>query len=270
MEDKTHESKQFPTETHMLAAERQRQILDRVRLGGTVRTTELANDFAVTEETIRRDLDYLGRRGHLRRTHGGAMDVSVPLGELSQLEREARNLDQKLSIARETARLISPGETILLDASTTALELAGQLPNGMPLRVVTYSLAVVERLAAREDVELVQLGGIYEARGRRFSGMITESALRLLKIDRFFFSGAGLDPDQGVSEPNQEQARLKRLMVEQSAWNCALIDHSKLGVKADHFFATPTDLDVVVTDRDAKSYVKTQLKSPPYELRFAR
>jgi DeoR/GlpR family transcriptional regulator of sugar metabolism len=129
---------------------------------------------------------------------------------------------------------------------------------------------VVERLAARDDVELIQLGGSYEARGRRFSGMITESALRLLKIDRFFFSGAGLDPAQGVSEPSPEQARLKRMMIEQSAWNCALLDHSKLGVKADYFFATPADLDVVVTDRDSKAYAKTHLKSPPYDLRFAR
>ncbi|TAE76161.1 MAG: DeoR/GlpR transcriptional regulator [Verrucomicrobia bacterium] len=254
----------------MLAAERQRQILDRVRHDGTVRTADLARDFAVTEETIRRDLDYLGRRGHLRRTHGGAMDVTMPLGELSQSEREARHLEEKVAIARETSRLLAPGETILLDASTTALELAGQLPAGMPLRVVTYSLAVVERLAANDDVELVQLGGRYEPRGRRFSGMLTESALRLLKIDRFFFSGAGLDPAQGVGEPNHEQARLKRQMVEHAAWNCALIDHSKLGVKADHFFATPADLDVVITDRDSKSYIKSHLKNPPYELRFAR
>ena len=73
----------------MLAAERQRQILDRVRRDGTVRTADLASDFAVTEETVRRDLDLLGRRGHLRRTHGGAMDSTAPLGELSQSEREA-------------------------------------------------------------------------------------------------------------------------------------------------------------------------------------
>ena len=125
-------------------------------------------------------------------------------------------------------------------------------------------------LAGRGDLELVQLGGTYEARGRRFSGMLTESALRLLKIDRFFFSGAGIDPSQGISEPNPEQARLKRMMIELSAWNCALVDHSKLGVKADHFFATPQDLDVVVTDRDSKAYAKTYLKDPPYELKFAR
>lgn len=254
----------------MLAAERQRQILDRLRRDGIVRTAELAQDFAVAEETIRRDLDYLGRRGHVRRTHGGAMDPGASLGELSQSEREARNLDEKIAIARETARLILPGETILLDASTSALELAGHVPENLPLRVVTYSVAVVERLAGRDDLELVQLGGTYDPRGRRYSGMLTESALRLLKIDRFFFSGAGIDPAQGVSEPNPEQARLKRMMIEQSEWNCALIDHSKLGVKADHFFALPQDLDVVVTDREAKAYAKSYIKNPPYELRIAR
>lgn len=254
----------------MLAAERQRQILDRLRRDGTVRTTELAKDYSVTEETIRRDLDYLARRGQVRRTHGGAMDASASLDELSQSEREARNLEEKISIARETAQLILPGETVLLDASTSALELAGQIPGNLPLRVVTYSVAVVERLAGRDDLELVQLGGTYDPRGRRFSGMLTESVLRLLKIDRFFFSGAGIDPVQGVSEPNPEQARLKRMMIEQSMWNCALIDHSKLGVKADHFFALPQDLDVVVTDRESETYAKSHLKNPPYELRIAR
>jgi DeoR family L-fucose operon activator len=254
----------------MLAAERQRQILDRLRRDGTVRTTELAKDYSVTEETIRRDLDYLARRGQVHRTHGGAMDASAPLDELSQSEREARNLEEKISIARETAQLILPGETVLLDASTSALELAGQIPGNLPLRVVTYSVAVVERLAGRDDLELVQLGGTYDPRGRRFSGMLTESVLRLLKIDRFFFSGAGIDPVQGVSEPNPEQARLKRMMIEQSTWNCALIDHSKLGVKADHFFALPQDLDVVVTDRESETYAKSHLKNPPYELRIAR
>ena len=81
----------------MLAVERQRQILERVRRDGTVRTAELAKEFEVTEQTIRRDLDYLGRRGHVRRTHGGAMDASAPLGELSQSEREARKLEEKIA-----------------------------------------------------------------------------------------------------------------------------------------------------------------------------
>ncbi len=254
----------------MLAAERQRRILDLARRDGTVRTTDLARDFGVTEETIRRDLDLLGRRGHLRRTHGGAMDASAMLAEPSYTERQARQLEEKIAIAREAVKLLSPGDTILLDASSTALELASHLPDGMPLRVITYSLAVVERLAAREDVEMIQLGGIYEPRGRRFSGLLTESSLRALRVDRFFFSGGGLDPVRGISEPNPEQARIKRLSLEHSAWNCALIDHSKLGVQTDFFFAAPSEIDAVVTDRGAKHFAKTHLKSTPYDLRIAR
>lgn len=255
----------------MLAAERQRKILERVRRDGTVRTTDLARDFVVTEETIRRDLDLLGRRGHLRRTHGGAMDATAPLGELSQSERESRQLDEKIAIGREAVRLICPRETILLDASTTALEFADQLPEDVPVRVVTYSLAVIERLASRDsNLELIQLGGTYEARGRRFSGMLTESALRALRIDRFFFSGGGLDPVRGVSEPNPEQARLKRMMLQHAEWSCALLDHTKLGVQTDFYFAAAEELDVVVTDRGAKIYSKSHLKDVPYDLKFAR
>ena len=254
----------------MLAAERQRRILELARKNGTVRTTELAGDFEVTEETIRRDLDFLARVGHLRRTHGGAMDSAVALGELSQSEREARQLEEKVAIGKEAASLVKEGETLLLDASSTALEFASQLPDGMPLRVVTYSLAVVERLAAREDIELIELGGSYERRGRRFSGMLTEAALRMLRIDRFFFSGGGFDAKLGVGEPNPDQAALKRMMLEHANWSCALMDSSKLGAPTDHFFAKPDELGAMVCDKGGKTFARKHLIVTPFDLHFGR
>lgn len=254
----------------MLAAERQRRILEFARKNGTVRTTELAGDFQVTEETIRRDLDFLARVGHLRRTHGGAMDSTVSIGELSQSEREARQLEEKVAIGREAAGLVKEGETLLLDASTTALEFASQLPDGMPLRVVTYSLAVVERLTAREDIELIELGGTYERRGRRFSGLLTETTLRMLRIDRFFFSGGGFDPKLGVGEPNPSQAAFKRMVLEHANWSCALIDSTKLGAPTDHFFAKPEELDAVITDKGGRSFAKKHFAATPYELHFGK
>jgi DeoR/GlpR family transcriptional regulator of sugar metabolism len=252
----------------MLAAERQRRLLELARKNGTVRTTDLAADFNVTEETIRRDLDFLARLGHLRRTHGGAMDTVSSLSELSQSERESRQLEEKIAIGREAATLVKEGETLLLDASTTALEFASQLPNGMQLRVISYSLAVIERLANREDVEVIQLGGSYERRGRRFSGMQAEMALRTLRVDRFFFSGGGYHPTLGIGEPNPDQSRFKRMMLEHSAWNCALIDHTKMGVVNDQFFAKPEDLNAMVCDQAAKPYAKKHLKNAPFELHF--
>jgi len=254
----------------MLPAERQSRILKLARRDGTVRTIDLAKEFEVAEETIRRDLDLLARLGHLRRTHGGAMDTSAPLAELPYSERQARQLDEKIAIAREATRFLMAGETILLDASSTALELASNLPLGLPLRIVSYSLPVVERLAGQDAIELVQLGGTYEARGRRYSGQLTELALRALRIDRFFYSGAGLDPVRGVSEPNPEQSRLKRVMIEHSEWNCALIDHTKLGKQADFFFARPEEIDQVITDREGQVFASRLPARPGFQLACSR
>jgi len=254
----------------MLAVERQHRILEIARREGTVRTTELANSFSVTEETIRRDLDLLTRRNQLRRTHGGAMDVARSMDELSQSERETRQLDEKRMIARYASGLVMEGETLLLDASTSALEMASWLPERVGLRVVTYSLAVVERLAGRDGVDLVQLGGVYERRGRRFSGMLTEMALRSLRIDRFFFSGGGFDPVLGVGEPNPDQARLKRMMLEHAAWSCALLDFTKLGASTDNYFARPEEFQVLITDPGGEDFVKNHIKNPTFEMHFSR
>ena len=255
-----------PTNNHMIAAERQRRILDLARREGTVRTTQLAQDFNVTEETIRRDLDFFARKGHLRRTHGGAMDASVALGELPQSERETRQLEEKISIGREATKLIGSGETLLLDASSTALEFASQLPSDLNLRVVTYSQSVVDRLAVRDDIEVVQLGGSFDRPGRRYHGFLTEAALRMLRIDRFFFSGGGFNPGLGIGEPNPDQARLKRMMLEHSLWNCVLMDHTKLGAMTDHFFAKPEELDAFVSDKSARSFSRTHFKEVPFEV----
>lgn len=254
----------------MLPVERQNRILKLARREGTVRTIDLARDFEVAEETIRRDLDFLSKRGHLKRTHGGAMDVSAPLAELPYLERETQQLEEKVAIAKDAASLLAAGETILLDTSSTALQLASHIPLGMPLRVVTHSVAVIERLMHQDDVELIQLGGIYEARGRRYSGSMTEMGVRSLKIDRFFYSGGGLDPVRGISEPNPEQARLKRVMLEHAIWNCLLIDHTKLGHQTDHFFARPEEVHSVITDTGGAAYAKEHLAKVPFEVRVAR
>ncbi|BCX49926.1 DNA-binding transcriptional regulator, DeoR/GlpR family [Haloferula helveola] len=248
----------------MLAAERHRSILTKARESGIVRTGELAREFGVAEETIRRDLDLLSKRGHLSRTHGGALDAASALTELSQNERETLQLHEKSRIATLAAGLVQSGETVLLDASSSALELAAKLPS--EIKVVTYSLSVIERLASRTDLELLQLGGTYEPRGRRFSGMLTENAVLSLRIDRFFFSGRGFDLQHGISEPNPDQARLKTLMLRHAGWSCALIDHTKLGLRSDYNFARPGDFDSLVTDPKSKAFFRGKTRSLPFKL----
>ncbi|QTN31086.1 DeoR/GlpR transcriptional regulator [Akkermansiaceae bacterium] len=241
----------------MLAIERQRRILETAKRERTVRTQELAAILKVTEETVRRDLDALSRQGLLRRTHGGAADISIILDELSQSDRETRQADEKSAIAKLAAKHIKDHETIMLDASSTALELARHLPSGKSLRVVTYAHSVVEKLAIRSDIELILLGGTYEPKGRRFRGMLTEIGIRALRIDRFFFSGGGYHETRGVGEPSAEEARLKATIIAHADWKCAIMDHTKLGRVTDHFFAKPSEIDLFITDAKGADFCKS-------------
>ena len=105
----------------MLALERHRKILEIAKRDGAVRTQPLAALLDVTEETVRRDLDSLSRQGLLHRTHGGATEVSMVIRELSRSEREAKQEKEKEVIAKLAVRHIGENETLLLDASSTAL-----------------------------------------------------------------------------------------------------------------------------------------------------
>ena len=241
----------------MLAIERQRRILEKAKKNGTVRTQELASILEVTEETVRRDLDVLSRRGQLKRTHGGAADVSVILDELPAGERETQQLNEKSAISKMAMKHVGENETIMLDASSTALEFARHLPAGRSLRIATYSHDIIDRLSMRRDIELILLGGIYEPKGRRYTGMIAEMAIRSLKIDRFFFSGSGYQPDRGIGEPNPEEARTKSLIVSLATWKCAMLDHTKLGRLTDNYFVTPEDIDLLITDKEGAAFCKT-------------
>lgn len=250
----------------MLALERHRKILEIAKRDGAVRTQSLAVLLNVTEETVRRDLDGLARQGQLHRTHGGATEISMVIREFSRSEREGKQTEEKQAIAKAAVRHIGENETLMLDASSTALEFARHLPEKLNLRVVTYAIGVVEMLAIRNDIEVILLGGIHDPKAGRFQGMLTEMGVRALRIDRFFFSGGGFDPSLGIGEPNPEEARLKATIIAHARWKCAMLDHTKLGRKTDHYFVKPDQIDLLVTDSKGRDFCeKGKLKGIAYE-----
>jgi len=260
-------SKPKKRKNHMLALERHRKILEIAKRDGAVRTQSLSVLLSVTEETVRRDLDSLARQGLLHRTHGGATEISMVIREFSRSERESKQTAEKESIAKLAVRHIGENETLMLDASSTALEFARHLPEKLNLRIVTYAIGVVERLAVRTDIEVILLGGIHDPKGGRFQGMLTEMGVRALRIDRFFFSGAGFDPSLGIGEPNPEEARLKATIIAHAGWKCAMLDHTKLGRITDHYFVRPDQIDLFVTDAAGADYCgKGNLKGIPCEV----
>ncbi len=249
----------------MLSSERQEAISGLVTKLGTVRTMVLAEEFAVTDETIRKDLVILEKRGELVRVHGGATRAERSREERPLTERQLVNREEKAAIARAAVGRIQPNETIFLDASSTALTLAEVLPD-MPLTVLTNAHPVFNVLEGRAQFDLICTGGLYESRSKSFIGLSAEAALKRYNIHRMFFSGNGLDLERGLSERNSRQAAFKERVIACSEDVVFLGDHTKIGEKSAFFFAKPGDLTCLVTDSGTDHSIIESLRGQGIEV----
>ncbi len=234
-------------QTQLLARERHREILNRVAEVGGVRVATLAQELAVTPETIRRDLEKLGSEGKLIRIHGGAMPIGNDRRELPLDVRGTVNLSQKRSIARYAVRFVSHGDVIALDASSTAREMSKVLPD-IPLTVVTNSIAVATALAERPEVRVISTGGLLDGPSLSYVGPIAEETLARFHIKKAFISCQGVDLLRGLSVTADEHAGIKRRMIDLAETVYLLADSTKFGRKAVEFFAPLSEVDVIVTD----------------------
>jgi DeoR/GlpR family transcriptional regulator of sugar metabolism len=246
---KKYPKKQRKTQT-VLAIDRQRRIIELLRKAGSLRTMDTAAELGVTDETVRKDFELLEKRGELIRTHGGASGPQRIREDLPFIERQAIRRNEKQAIARLAAGRIQANETIFLDASSTALTLAGFLPD-LPLTILTNALNVFTALSDRPNLDLICTGGLFDPKSKSFVGLTAEKSLQRYNIHRMFFSGNGIHLERGISESNARQAAFKERVVANSEDVVFLADHSKLGQKAAFFFAQIADLGCLITDRGA-------------------
>ena len=142
---------------------RREEILDLLGVRDELTVTELAERFAVTPMTVRRDLDALANEGRVTRTHGGAILAAPSVARFAFQERRLTRQAAKRAIARAAAERVEPGMTVILDTGTTTLELAKILVGVPDLRVLTTSLAIASALFAQKRMELILLGGTVSA-----------------------------------------------------------------------------------------------------------
>ncbi|MFD2258074.1 DeoR/GlpR family DNA-binding transcription regulator [Luteolibacter algae] len=244
----------------MLVSERQRKILQQVQSEGSVRTYELVELYGVSDETIRKDLKVLEQLGRLVRNHGGALRLAPERFELPLPERVAINEREKDLIALSAADLISPQETIFLDASSTVLRLADHLP-ALPLTVVTNAHHIVVSLAGRNDISLVCTGGTYENQSRSYTGPMAEDASRRFVIRTAFLGVDAFDPERGAMDLNHGHGVLKERLIERVDRVVVLADSSKLGIRSSYSFAEAGQIDILVTDEGAPPEIIARFES---------
>jgi len=244
----------------VFAEERQRMIVERVRQHGAVTVDELAQEFSVSAPTIRSDLARLESRGLVVRAHGGAVRAEGTLFEPSHDDRRVMRRAEKRAIARAAAEMVQSGETVLLDAGTTTLELALLLQNKRSLTVVTNSLANAMVLMDGGGVDVVMIGGQVQRRRRAALGPLAVRFLDGFRVDRAFMGFNGVDPDGGLTVVDFDAAEVKRRMMAIAAECIVIADSDKIGRVAFAAAAPIAQADVLITDSLARPDIVARMR----------
>jgi len=232
----------------MLPTQRRQAILAEIRAKNAVSAEALARRYAVSVETIRRDLRSLHSQGLLERVYGGATKPSVRSTEGSFTARSTRNIGRKQAIAALAASLVQAVETLILDVGTTALEVARALPESFRGRVLTNSVPVAMALSARDGVELLLCGGQVRPGDAACWGAHAEAFFSEFYADRAFLGSGGVHPDAGLTDYYPAEVIIRRTIIAHSAASYVLADSSKLGVIAVRRVCELSKLTAILTD----------------------
>jgi len=235
----------------MIAEARRREIAERLHAAGTVSVAEVETLFGVSPMTARRDLAELERRGVLRRTHGGAVLPQHAAHEDSFARRLEVASAAKRRLAEAALDVLTPGETVYLDSSTTSYFVALRLvESGVSATVLTNSLPIMELVFEQggPGVDLIGVGGTFRRLTRSFVGPFAVSTIRGHVADRLFLSVKGVSRNGALTDPDPLEAEVKRAMIEQSGEATLLIDGSKLSDRGLSVIAPLRELTGVVAD----------------------
>ncbi|MFE4331666.1 MULTISPECIES: DeoR/GlpR family DNA-binding transcription regulator [unclassified Streptomyces] len=248
-------------------APRQASIAEYVLAQGEVSAAELAERFDVSLMTIHRDLDELERQGIVRKFRGGVTAQPSGVFESNVSYRLKTMRAEKAAVAERALQLIEPGMAVMLDDSTSTLEIARRLRSITPLTVVTNFLEAINLLSQERGIHLMGLGGDFDPLHSSFLGVSCVEAVQSLQVDICFTSTSAVS---GGYAYHQEQhiVSVKRAMLDSASRNVLLLDHSKLGRVALHRLAPLSRFDLLLVDDGASDRALRELDEHkvPYEV----
>ncbi|GAA2002262.1 DeoR/GlpR family DNA-binding transcription regulator [Nocardiopsis rhodophaea] len=226
---------------------RQQRITDYVISRGSASAAELVELTGVSLMTVHRDLDELARRGLLRKYRGGVSALPSTVFESNEEYRRAAHVEAKAAIARRAAELVEPGMSVMLDDSTTALEVARLLPEVGPLTVATNYLGAIDVLKRADEIRLICIGGDYFGTHDSFNGMDCIEAVERLTVDMVFLSTSSMTPTMTFHQ-EPEIVMVKRAMMGAARTRVLLMDSSKMPRPALHRLAPLSDYHRLIVD----------------------
>ncbi|MGV6988135.1 DeoR/GlpR family DNA-binding transcription regulator [Testudinibacter sp. P80/BLE/0925] len=215
--------------------------------------------------TIRRDLIKLSEEGTILRTHGGvSLNQFIPFQPTTN-EKLAKQILEKERIAEYAMSLISPGDSIVLDAGTTTLCIAKKIAH-MPLRVVTTDLHIALLLSEYKQIEIIVTGGRVDNSSQSCIGNYGQESLQKIYPDLAFVSCNSWSMEKGITAPTEEKAFLKKCLVQNAKRKVLVADSSKYG-KYSFFCATHlNELTDIVTDSALSAVQQQEMQQRNFNL----
>jgi DeoR family fructose operon transcriptional repressor len=231
----------------LYSEQRKQAILTTLAAAGRVDVAAMAEQLAVTSETVRKDLIALERQRQLRRVHGGA----IPLQNLSfepEVTARVEFAEEKRRIAKAALAHLPRTGTILIDAGSTTALMAELIPPDRQLTAFTNTLPIALALAAKPSVTVYTLGG--RVRNITLAEVDGWAARTLgeINVDVAFLGTNGISPHRGLTTPDAAEAAVKGLMLACARRRILLADHSKINQVSTHKYGELADLDLLITD----------------------
>ncbi len=253
---------------------RRGRILDLVRERQFVRVRDLAEEFAISEVTVRQDLAALARRGDVRRVRGGAMSSREPVLERRFEESQVANREEKVAIGLAAAGLVSSGETVILDVGTTTTAVARALVARSDLHdVIVFTNGVnialeLEAMIPRATVVLT--GGTLRPLQHSLVDPLSGLILERITADTAIIGCNGIEPDGSVTNVNLPESEVKRAMLRAARRKIIVADGSKLGRTALARICDTAELDLIITGASADAAIVAAIEQRGVRVLIAR
>ena len=234
----------------MFLEERYSKIIDLVNRNGRVAVKDLAKEFKVSEDCIRKDLRELENRDELKRVYGGAI-INRSHSDIKPVdERKNINIEIKKKIAENALKTIEEGDIIFLDVSTINIEIAKKLKNsGMKITVVTNMLEIVMELKMCNSIRIITVGGEFNSEVGAVIGAAADRYIKNFTYDKCFIGVCGINKESGhVSTINLEDGNTKKTIIECSHKSYLVMEEEKFNCDEFYKFAKIDEVTGIITE----------------------
>lgn len=222
---------------------RQKQILERLESEGEITIKELATRFKVSEMTIHRDVDFLQDQRYVYKKRGAVVYIE-------NTDRKASDFysDEKRAIGIKAASLITEGQSVVFDNSTTALECARMLDPSKKYTFYSTGMETASVLSSYDKSVLYCSGGYYFPASKGFVGAHAEAFVSSLKADVCIIGASGVSLEDGITTPYPMHTALQKAIIAAAEKTILVCDHSKFEKSAMEKICELADIDIIVTD----------------------